>query len=334
MAKPKVAFDIGNSSLKVAVVKNDGIKIHEFRMPENMIEENEIKMPSAFSAFLKKIKKETGLPSGPAVIILPSDQCICRMVTTPKMTEEQLVLNLPYEFSDFINGDTEQFFCDYAMCELTEAEIDKQDEIMKMMGAVVSKKIVNDYSKIFSQGGFNVSVMIPREMALIRLVEVYKERNKDADNEYCFIDVGYNSTHISMIVGDRIQAERQIAIGCAELDKALANILNIDVFLTDNYKRINQDNILEKQECIEVYNEIAVEVLKVINFYHFTYRNSNLSGIYLIGGGANIYPLRAILQDTMGMPFYDVNELILGNNNDEKTCNIGVCAAAAALARG
>ena len=50
----KIGFDLGNHSLKIAVSKGDKWEYHQVLLPENLIEEDQITMPHAFSAFLKK----------------------------------------------------------------------------------------------------------------------------------------------------------------------------------------------------------------------------------------------------------------------------------------
>ena len=56
------------------------------------------------------------LREAPAALVLPPSQVICRLVTMPRMTTGQLEMNLPYEFSDFIQGVADQYHCDYAVC--------------------------------------------------------------------------------------------------------------------------------------------------------------------------------------------------------------------------
>ena len=331
MSKIKVAFDIGNSSLKIAVFKNNTTTLHEVHMHKKIIKYDIIAMPNAFSAFLKKLKKELDLPKGPAGLVLPASHSLCRLITMPIMTVDQLNLNLPYEFNDFINGEPEQFFCDYALCEPMENETENNE--ITMMAAVASKQTISDYIKMFASAGFKLTLLIPKEISLIRLVQDYKKTLPDGQNEFCFIDIGQTSTNIYMIVNDRIQAQRQIPIALKDVDSVVADMLNIDVFLADAYKRANSNNVLECEQCIDIYNRIAVEVLKVVNFYQFTYRNNNLNGIYLIGGGANIKPLKDVLYDAIGMNFLDVHKLIQGDN-DINLSNICLTVSGIAHAKG
>ena len=42
----------------------------------------------------------------------------------PLMTEEQLRLNLPYEFHDYIGGEMDKYVFDYAMIQTKEGTMD------------------------------------------------------------------------------------------------------------------------------------------------------------------------------------------------------------------
>lgn len=331
LKKIKIGFDLGNNSLKVMALKKGKWEFHELPFPEHLMEEDSITMPHAFSAFLKKKKKELRLPKGPAALILPTSQAICRLVSMPNMSEEQLMLNLPYEFSDFINGEPHQYHCDYALCE---APLQTQDSMMEqdskeltMMAAAVEKQQIQDYVRMFAAGGFALKRILPKEMSLIQLVKAYRAKHADAPMEYCFIDLGYLSTRIFVVQEDRIQITRHIPTGCRDLDAVAADILNVDQFLADAYKRGNHQGILENPRCMELYEHIAVEVLKLVNFYHFTYRQNQLGGVYLIGGGAEIAPLRQIMEETLGLPILSGKDLFSKEQEDKENHHAFVCTA-------
>ena len=79
MKRVKIGFDLGNSSMKIAALHRGGPELYEVPLPEHLMEEDTIAMPHAFSAFLKRIKRSLGLPGGPAGLILPASQVICRL---------------------------------------------------------------------------------------------------------------------------------------------------------------------------------------------------------------------------------------------------------------
>ena len=323
MGNTRLGFDVGSSSLKIAVLRGNETRVEEVRLPENMVDgTGQIILPHAFAQFLKQTRKELSLPRGPAALALPPSQVICRLVTMPRMTTEQLLLNLPYEFSDFIQGVADQYHCDYAVCASGEGDDEAQG--VPMMAAVASKERLAEYTKMFRQAGLRLKTVLPQEMALIQLCQA---RGAGAD-EFCFVDLGHQFTRITVVCRDRIQATRQIALGGRNLDLIVSGETGVDPFLSNTYKTSNFQNVLTLPAVAEVCDRIAVEILKVINFYQFTYRSSNLSGVYLVGGGASMDLLRRSIENTVGLSLLDPADLL---PEAGERAAAGVFAAGAAM---
>lgn len=160
MGKTRLGFDLGSSSMKIALLRDDRVvRLEEIRLPENLVDENGcITLPHAFIQFLKQTRKELSLPRVPAALVLPPSQAICRLVTMPHMTTDQLFMNLPYEFTDFIQGVADQYFCDYAVCQSLEGE---EENGLPMMAAVASKDVLAQYVRMFSQAGVRLKTILP-----------------------------------------------------------------------------------------------------------------------------------------------------------------------------
>ena len=303
MARTRLGFDIGSNSMKVAVRQGGSVRVEEARLPENLVDEaGNITLPHAFSQFLRQTKKDLKLPGGKAALVLPPNQVICRLVTMPKMTVDQLAMNLPYEFSDFVHGSSDQYFCDYALCTPTEEELSSGDETgepgVPMMAAAASRQTLANYVQMFARAGIRLRTILPQEMALINLV---KGSLSGGTEEFCFVDLGQQATRITVVWRDRVQATRQIALGGRNLDMAAAEQFGVDAFLANTYKRGNYQGVQSLPTLTDVCDRIAVEILKVINFYQFTNRSSTLEGIYLVGGGSALPYLRNSIESTVGM---------------------------------
>ena len=306
MGKLRLGFDIGSSTLKIATLRKKEFRVEEVRLPENMVdstgEGGGIALPHVFAQFLKQTRKELRLPRGPAALVLPPSQVICRMVTMPQMNEEQLMMNLPYEFSDFIQGAADQYRCDYAVCTAAEGEVDG----VPMMAAVAAKDTLAEYTRMFAQAGIKLRVVVPQEMALIQLLQA---RGTGAE-EFCFVDLGHRHTRITVVWRDRVQATRQIPLGGRNIDLAIADGQGVDAFLANTYKLSNFQSVLDLPVVADVCDRIAVEILKVVNFYQFTYRSSSLAGVYLVGGGAALPLLRRSIENTVDLPVLNPAELL------------------------
>lgn len=323
MGKLRLGFDIGSSSLKIAVAEKYGLRIEEVRLPENMVDDTgTVSKPHAFAQFLRQTKKELSLPGGPAALVLPSGQAICRLVTMPKMTPEQFLLNLPYEFSDFIQGSADQYYCDYALCAYAEG--DEETEGVPLMAAAAARETLAGYTRMFRQAGLKLRSVVPQEMALIQLCRLRGGETQ----EFCFVDLGHQMTRITVVWRDRIQATRQIALGGRNLDDLVARETGVDPFLANTYKLSNFRDVLALPAAAELCEQIAVEILKVINFYRFTYRSSSLEGICLAGGGAALPLLKESIAHTVDLPLLDAAALL---PEAGETAAAGIFAAGAAL---
>ncbi len=323
MGKTRLGFDIGSNSLKIAVFRGSSPRIEEVRLPENMVDgSGAVVLPHAFVQFLKQTRKELSLPRGAAALALPPSQVICRLVTMPQMTAEQLMLNLPYEFSDFIQGVPDQYFCDYAVCASTGEDDDSLG--VPMMAAAAAKETLAEYTRMFRQAGFRLKTVLPQEMALIQLAQA---RGTGAE-EFCFVDLGHQYTRVTVIWRDRVRATRQIALGGRNLDLAVSEELGVDAFLANSYKAADFRNVQELPTVENICDRIAVELLKVVNFYQFTYRNSSLEGVYLVGGGAALPRLRRSIEETVGLPLLAPADLLPEAGEAAAT---GVFAAGAAM---
>ena len=200
-----------------------------------------------------------------------------------------------------------------------------------MMAAVAAKQTLAEYAQMFARAGISLKSILPQEMALVSLVQ---HRAKDLDSEeFCFVDLGHYATRITVVWRDRVQATRQIALGGRNLDLLLADELGVDAFLANTYKLSNYQDILSASGVAELFDRIAVEILKVINFYQFTFRSSNLPGIYLVGGGAALQPLRQAIENALGLPLLEPAQLLprLKSTAEASEAAMGVFAAGAVV---
>jgi type IV pilus assembly protein PilM len=332
MAKAKIGFDVGPSSLKIAVERRGGVDLHEVRLPKQMVENGEVMMPNAFSQFLKQTKKELYLPNGDGVLVLPPSQVIFRLVTVPRMTERQLLMNLPYEFDDFISGGPEQYYYDYAVCEDPQGR--EEPEELTIMAAAAAKDVVYSYIRMFADAGIRLKIILPQEIAMIRLAQNYRAHDSKAPAKMCFVDLGHSSTRVIVVKDDRVQAARTLNLAMRDLDEIIADQYNVDAFLADTFKRENYKDVLGHPRCVEFYRQLAVEILKVINFYQFSFREeAELTGVYLLGGGANIAPLRETVADMLSIPIRSTADLLPGGDGMvTETSYSGILAAGAVLA--
>ena len=325
MSKTICAFDIGESYIKIAVKSKKGMEVYSMQMPENLVKEGIIQMPHMLSDFLKEVKAECKLPKGECGIIVPDELTVCRTLTLPAMTEKQLQVNLPFEFSDYISGEPQKYVYDYALQEMYYDEDGKPTE-MRLTGAVMSKESVTNYVNIFKHAGLKLRTLIPQEIALTNIMKDALETGRiEAENEYCIINLGHRATQIYIYKGDELVVYRNLHIGGAAIDEAIAENENVDVFVARNHKNRNYNQVLDAEYTKDTFARIAVEVRKVINFYRFNNRESMLEHVYFTGGGSNLTELCENIAEINDLQPKSMREL-LPAEADQEMDMIGIFA--------
>lgn len=297
----KIGFDVGASGLKYAIKNPGGWQCGCVRTPDNLMDaEGNVTNERAFTDFLKSTVKELKLPKGPAALVLPHGQAACRLCTMPEMDIYKLRINLPFEFSDFVRGESAAHFYDYAVTPRLETDTEGQ---MTLMAVCARKEKLLEWTEMFADAGIKVKKVLPQDMALV-------EACWDAENETCFIDLGHHETRVTIISRHRVLVSRSIPLGGNDIDIRIADEGRLDRQHAGVKKDAGDSEVLSLKGVHELCDKIALEILKVLNFYQFTYRPADsLEAAYLIGGGASMAILVETIRKATGLEFLDFDKM-------------------------
>lgn len=310
MKKIALTFDIGDSHIKIAKREKGKIVVHSVQMPENLMKEGIVQAQNMVSNFLKDVRLEYKLPKTECGIVVPDELVVCRNLTLPAMTEKQLKVNLPFEFTDYISDEPQKYVYDYALQEMIYDE-DGNPKEMNLTGAVMSKESIDTYVNMFKKAGFKLRTIIPQEIAMTNIMKVAVEAGRAEENkEYCIVNLGHRTTQVYVFNGAKLNVLRNIHLGSASIDKVIAEHESVDEFVARTYKSTNYNNILSQEYCREAFGRIAVEVMKVINFYRYNNRESMLETMYFVGGGSNMQALCDAIADANELEARTMMELL------------------------
>lgn len=317
MAKALVGIDFDSYEVRMALVQNNQYLLAAERLPENMVKNGQILMAEQFSRFIKEMKSKHKMSSSACACVLPEQVSYYRWISTPPMSVEQLKMNLPYEFRDFVGNATDKFFYDYAVEELVKDEAGNVVS-MELTAAAVHKSVIENYTKLLRKGGFRFDVAMPREAVIYNLS---RKRGADEDGnvrDTCMIEFGYDASKVYIFSGKNMQASRMIEIGCRQLEEIIADYLNIDVYLAAEYRETNHDDILSQPCCTELFDRLAVEIMKVINFNAYNNRDSELNDVFFCGIGAQIPQFMNAVVNITQLTQHSLGELFAGSNVDDR----------------
>lgn len=310
MPKEKIlGFDIGNYRVKIAYmiggVLRDFISVQH---PDNMVKNSQIVSWQAMGDYLKEVLKASGIRGGRAAVTLPQDSCYIRRTTMPLMTEPQLKINLPYEFHDYITEEPEKYIYDYAVISKNEKEMD-------LMGVAVQRELVAKYQEMFHRAGLKLTVMAPDVMAFQNLFEDYERRHGIArgTKDYVVLDLGDGKIDIHFFTKGEYEITRSMEPGCHAIYEEAAKTLGEDSHVVQRdaeMKLSASDSLRAESEVNDICSNIAVQIMRVLNFYSFNNPHNTLDTLYCCGGGANIPILMKDIAENAGLPLKSMAEIV------------------------
>ncbi|MFN2937463.1 pilus assembly protein PilM [Lachnospiraceae bacterium YH-ros2226] len=292
MAKSFLGFEIGSSRLKISeVVNGESVRFQAIDLPDNMIQDGSIVAWEGMVDVIRESVRRYGFHSRKAALVIPDAVSYLRRVTMPRMTEEQLLLNLPYEFHDMINGDKSDYIFDYSMIDTRQDETGNGE--MDLFGAAISRELMSRYSDLFRRAGLKLVKAAPRDMAIMALMN-----HLDPDflsHDTALLSIGYSDTTLDIYRNGIFDTKNTIDSGVNALIRALSEQNSMDPHLAQEYIRTNTNHFQEDPALTAVYDDIAVNVSRSLNYYSFQNRDNSLEEIYYFGGGGHIEPfMRAI----------------------------------------
>ena len=324
MTSKTIGVEIGSSTLKMAVCSGGVIQTMAVkRMPEDLVREGRPTAPAALSKFLTDMRKEFGIPSGPCALVLPGKLVLSHPVTMPVMSEQELMLNLPFEFRDFVGKDGAKYDYDYSI-------ISVKDGVMEMNAAAVRKDVVEEYYDIFKKAGLTLKVATPAEMAWLNLVS----QAKNLPGTLGIVDIGHNITRVNIFSNGNFVMGKDIEMAGSLIDETIASFEKIDPYVARAHKENNLNNVLTEEYSVNAYQTLAIEVMRALNFYSYSSQQPDaLKDLYLCGGSSVIEPLRVALLKSTDMVLHKIDSLVpLAGQPEEFEDEILYCALAAGAA--
>jgi type IV pilus assembly protein PilM len=326
-----IGIDVRNDRVLMAQVKGSSAVLAVERLPENLIRNGQIVSPELLAKFLKQMRKAHKFSGSSCVLVLPSRDTYFRTASMPRVTEQQLLLNLPYEFRDYIGTEGAYYNYDYAIntAAMEEKSADEDDDSLELFIAASNKQLIADYGNILRRAGLNMKAAIPREMALINLM-VAANAIAPSVQEYCLVEFGYDHTRINIAKGGALAATKTIDFGLSQFDSAIAFAYNIDLFVASSYRETNYEDVLNSSACQGVCDQIGLEITKAINFYKYENPDSEISSIIFCGIGSDERAIVDAISDYVGLPERSINEIVpacCASNENTSRCAAAIGAS-------
>lgn len=325
MAKEKImGVEIGSYSLKLAVCTDGFLDDYVCApLPDNMVKEDHILSWEALGDFIKETVSAHKLSCKNVALALPDRVTYIVRMTIPRMTINQLKINLPYEFHEYITEDMDKYYYDYSVIGMTEGKESKTGE-MDLMAVAAPKEQIDNYKAMFRRAGLKLTSAAPTVSAFKSIIEDYEyEREKNEKLDYAILDIGHNSVKLHFFTKGVYDVTRMMEPGCSSFVEAICEKTSVDSHIAQLDLVSNKDNIQFSDELGDKYSDMAVEIMRVINFYGFNHPDSNLKKIHYCGGGSLIKPLLAVIEEIADYKLESISELLV--DSSEMLSDVAAC---------
>lgn len=327
MSKKMIGVEVGSFRMKlVDCAGTSDERIIVVNVPDNLVQGNRIVSWDAMAEFIRETVKNDKILANDAAIAIPKDLVFYKRVTMPAMTKDQLKINLPFEFHDYIVDDKDKYIFDYAVIGKS---FDEKGNVVEMdlLAVASEKELVENYKTMFRRAGMKLTVIAPEFSALRNIIKKYDEKQETVGQEdYAIVDLGHNSIKLHFFNRGEYEVTRVMEMGIREIDELIAEKLDVDIHTANLYKETNKDGVLDSQECLEIYDRIGVEVMRVLNFFDFNHQENNIRTIYCCGGGAMISGMLNAIRENTDLRVAPINELLETEYEDGSFVLEGVLA--------
>ena len=326
MSNTYLGLDIGMNAMKLAVVKEGRVqKLCVSVLPDHLVRDGRITSLDALAEELHAVLRQERITAKKCALVLSPETAFVRRITVPRMTAEQLSVNLPYEFHDYIQKDKELYFYDYAVVGTTEGG-EGESGTLELLAAAAPKEVISDSRLMLRKAGLKLAVAVPEYLTYRNLISAYeKTRSDEHPREYCLVDMGHSAIRIHMYRSGIYETSRIIEYGGISLAALIADSASVDLHVAADYMVSNYKEVQELPACRELYAKIAVEILRAVNFYGFNTPDSDLQDIYFCGGLAKVSTLMETIRDTLKLNIHPIEELLPSGDDPD----LGVLCPAA-----
>ena len=295
-----LGIEIGHYRVKIAYMEHGELQTY---VSERLETENQTDM-KVYAELIKDVLKENNIRCKNAVFVLRQDDTYVKRCSVPLMTVDQLKLNLPFEFHDYIGDELEPYQFDYGVIERTEDQMD-------LIAACCRKNLCQQFLKLAKMAKLKLVGLVPGVIGLERILEHMNEGEEKKD--FAVLDLGTKALRMHFFRKGIYDTTRTMEPGCEEIeqirrgDKEQLVQLNVDD--DDTFWGEKGEKTLD-EALSNRYQTIAVQAMRVLNFYSFNNSDNTIDSLYYCGGGARYKGLIDTLSDTVGIPVKSIGEIL------------------------
>ncbi len=304
-----LGIDIGTASVKVVELSSSkkGVTLENYGERINRVDEKniqgELRKKAFFSsdeevaASIKDILDEAKIKTKEAIFSIPDFMSFFTVFTIPPMPKDEISSVVQFEARQHIPLSLQEMTLDWSLID-DKDEKDSKKRGHKVLLVAVPNKMIQKYQKIAQMAGITVSAIEAEVFSLARAAIKPEDMAKTVQ----LIDIGVQSTTITMIRDGVIRATYSVDFAVGEIIKDLAGILKISY--NEAEKMIREKGLEDEKigEFLQLQVGDLASESKQVSANYFKHEKRETDKIIVAGGTALMTGLPGLLTRQAGKP--------------------------------
>jgi type IV pilus assembly protein PilM len=299
--KSLVGIDLGHYSIKAVQVDRTPsgwrvVHAEQTPTPPDAIKDGVVVDTEAVTGAIRRLIKSSHLSATSACISVAGGSVVVRTVRVPKMAEVALRKSIKFEAGRYVPSSVDDSYIEF---EIVGPAPENQMEVLIV---AAPKNIVESRVKACEDAGFEVEVVDVEAFAAFRALIEASETEEDPDGAVALVDIGRNSTNVSVVSRGVFSMTRAIPQGGQTLTDALRTYFKLEEADAEAGKQqLDFRELLHEEKPSENpplrvlqphVDDLVREVRRSLNYYQSQQTEAAalapVTSLVLTGGGAKL----------------------------------------------
>jgi type IV pilus assembly protein PilM len=309
--KNLVGVDIGTSSVKVCQLKETRkgyglVRLGYAPLAPQAIVDGQVMDSGAVVEALQRVFRDAGIRQKEVALSVSGQSVIIRKISVPMMTAAELEEQIHWEAEQHIPFDIKDVQVDYQVLR-RRPEASQMDLLL----VAAKRDQINDYAQLARDAKLKPIVCDIDAFTVQNLFEF--SRQLPADRTIALLNVGAALSSLNIVANGVSAFTREIASGGNVITEEIQKQLGVAFDQAETYKcsgsgagddpsRFASAPPQLRQVIESVTDSIAAEIQRSLDFFLATSGESEIAGIYVTGGTANLAALTQAIQRRARVP--------------------------------
>jgi len=304
-----IGVDLGTSAVKMAQLRSTGDTIELLaagaaEVPPNCKTDLQSRL-SFYSTAIKNLLRSDGFNGRECVMCIPAEATFVQHVRIPKLSPDRVQEAVLRELRGKLPFPSKEAEIRHIIAGDVVAEGEPKQEVIVVAAARPS---VEACLTVARRAKLDVAAVNIEPCAIVECFGRLFRRSTDQQRTILFVDLGHASTQVVLSHGHQIVFARNLNVAGQQLDKALAEALEIPEAVAHEMRRdlaSGEGTVSEEEMCDLLrgaLDSLASEVTQCLRYHESVFRNHGIERAIFLGGQANDKRLCQSIAQRLNLP--------------------------------